>query len=282
MVRWGKQAAVQAALGRSQSQISRDLSGLEKSLGVRLLDRVTRKPTPSGDVLLAYAEQVLEGWASAREQLRGASVATGTVTLVAPGEVHEAVLVPLLSRLCTRWEGLRPLTAVAAPAECGEMIRAGAADIGVLPLGNHEGLNTRPLCSARLRAAVSSASEWALRKSVPLNMGREVSLLLNSHQTGMLEDLVKQVSEWKMRICHLGGGRHTLFEAVAARLGVAWVLLFEDSGDPLTRALPAQVVLKPVSGMPARVPFCIAVRKGRPPGGLVEFVLREVMRHFRH
>jgi DNA-binding transcriptional LysR family regulator len=286
LVRYGKQAAVQAAVGRSQSQVSRDLSGLERALGARLLDRTTRKPTPAGEVLLAYAEQVQEGWAVAREKLGGESEVEGTVTLVAPCEVHEALLVPLLSRLGTRWEGLRILTAVAGPAEGAEMLRSGAADIGVLPLDSCQGVNTRPLCTARLYAAVAAAGDWAARRSVPVHPGPEEVVLLGHPQTGSLGELFKRVlgraSERTARVGSLGGGRQTLLDAAAAQLGVAWLLLFEESGDPLARTLSAQVVLKPISGAPARVPFSVAVRKGRSPGGPVEFVLREVLRHFRN
>lgn len=285
LVRYGKQAAAQTVLGRSQSQVSRDLSGLEKALGVRLLDRGTRRPTPAGDVLLAYAEQVLEGWSNARERLGGESEVKGTVKLVAPCEVHEVLLVPLLSRLGARWEGLRIVTALAGPLDGAEMLRSGAADIGILPSGNYEGVNARPLCFGRLQAAVPAADALAMRKSIPVNPGAEVSLLANAPQTSvvgpLLERALRGSSGRGVRVSPLGGGRQTVFDAVAAQLGVGWLLFFEEAGDALTRRLPDGVVLKPLTGIASRVPFCLAVRKGRTTGGPVEFVLREILRHFR-
>jgi DNA-binding transcriptional LysR family regulator len=165
------------------------------------------------------------------------------------------------------------------------MLRDGAADIGVLPSGNYEGLNTRPLCSAHLYAAVPAVGGWAARKSVPVNPAPDSRLLLSCPQTSVVAGLFKRTlsgtSGRQARVSHFGGGRQVLLDAVAAQLGVAWMLLFEESGDSLARMLPAQVVLKPVSGLPVKIPFCLAVRKGRPAGGAVEFVLREVLRHFR-
>ena len=83
------------------------------------------------------------------------------------------------------------------------------------------------------------------------------------------------------RTTQLGGGRQTLLEAVAAGLGVAWLFLFEEAGDPIGRTLPPGIVLRRVSGMPTRFPFHVAIRKGRRSGSTVDFVLREILRHFR-
>ena len=84
LARWGKQAAVTAALGKSQSQISRDLTGLEQALGgVVLFDRATRKATARGEAVLAYARILLDGWERLQCQLSLEQGAAGTATLVA-------------------------------------------------------------------------------------------------------------------------------------------------------------------------------------------------------
>ena len=239
----------------------------------------------SRTVRCRYAEEVLEGWVATRERLQGESQVKGTVTIVAPCEAHEALLVSLLSRLGKRWKDLRVLTSLAAPADAAKMIRSGAADVGILPARMYEGLNVRPLCRARLCAAVATRGAWASRKSIPVNPGPSAQLLISNPQASALCDLLKQrpsgSSGRKMRFGSWGGGRSTLLEAVAAQLGIGWFLFFEEYGDPLARQLPTGVLLKPVSGIPARIPFCLAIRKGRRPGGAVEFVLREVLRHFR-
>jgi hypothetical protein len=55
LARWRKQAAAEAALGKSQSQISRDLAALERAVGLCLFDRRGRVLTAAGRRLLDYS-----------------------------------------------------------------------------------------------------------------------------------------------------------------------------------------------------------------------------------
>ncbi|EUA42519.1 bacterial regulatory helix-turn-helix, lysR family protein [Mycobacterium xenopi 4042] len=95
-----------SALGVSQSTLSQALAGLESGLGVRLIERSTRRVflTPEGRQLLPHARAVLEAVdaftaaaAGASDPLQG-SLRLGLIPTVAP-YVLPTVLAGLAERL---------------------------------------------------------------------------------------------------------------------------------------------------------------------------------------
>ncbi len=85
--------------GTPVSTISRKVSGLERRLGVRLLDRTTRavNPTDSGREYFLHCEQIVDALDAAQAALekRQADV-TGTLRLAAPPSLSDVLLVPLV------------------------------------------------------------------------------------------------------------------------------------------------------------------------------------------
>jgi DNA-binding transcriptional LysR family regulator len=91
-------------LGYVQSTVSAQIRGLEDDLGVRLIDRLGRSIalTGAGEVLLPYAERLLEIAAEARAATaqplaRGAAL-SGTVSVSAPESLLTYRLPPVLTR----------------------------------------------------------------------------------------------------------------------------------------------------------------------------------------
>jgi DNA-binding transcriptional LysR family regulator len=92
-------SAAARALGREKSTISRDLAAMEERLGLRLLQRTTRRvtPTEAGETLAAYARRVveeLEHAEAAMEQLTDAP--RGVLKVTAPFSMIRHVIAPHL------------------------------------------------------------------------------------------------------------------------------------------------------------------------------------------
>lgn len=87
-------------LGVTKAVVSAQVSRLEEELGVALLNRTTRKvsPTPEGDLLYERSRIILQEAADVREALSSAmDRPTGVLRVTAPLDYGELVLVPLMA-----------------------------------------------------------------------------------------------------------------------------------------------------------------------------------------
>jgi DNA-binding transcriptional LysR family regulator len=109
VARSGSFAAVARAANLDPSQVSRMVAGLERELGVRLLQRTTRSMslTEAGARYLGQVEPLIEGLARAAEEARFEdSDPAGLVRLTASVAFAQARLAPLLDRFRARFPKL--------------------------------------------------------------------------------------------------------------------------------------------------------------------------------
>ncbi|MEP6720172.1 MAG: LysR family transcriptional regulator [Variovorax sp.] len=103
IVEAGSLSAAAAQLGATQPTVSRRLQALERSLGVRLLQRSTRhmKLTEDGERCFERAKELLAGWQAFEADLRGVGAAAeGTLRVVAPHAFgQQQLVVPLADYL---------------------------------------------------------------------------------------------------------------------------------------------------------------------------------------
>lgn len=95
-------------LGLPVSTLSRKISALEASLGVRLLDRTTRavNPTDAGREFLPHCVELLEAANAGQAALeRRQQEVTGTIRLAAPPSLSDVLLVPLIDTFLRRHPG---------------------------------------------------------------------------------------------------------------------------------------------------------------------------------
>jgi DNA-binding transcriptional LysR family regulator len=99
----GNLSAAARLLGTTQPTISRRLKSLERSLGVRLLQRSTHamKLTEDGARCYARAKELIEGWQAFESEIRGvADEPTGTLRVVMPHAFGQQQLIaPLVTYL---------------------------------------------------------------------------------------------------------------------------------------------------------------------------------------
>lgn len=96
IVEAGSLSAAAQQMGATQPTVSRRLQALERSLGVRLLQRSTHamKLTEEGERCFARAKELLGNWEAFEADLRGSTeVAEGTLRVVVPHAIGQQQLV---------------------------------------------------------------------------------------------------------------------------------------------------------------------------------------------
>jgi len=100
IVEAGSLSAAAAQLGTTQPTVSRRLQALERSLGLKLLQRSTHgmKLTGDGERCFAHAKELLESWRALEDDLRGATdVPRGLLRVVVPHAFGQDQLVAPLT-----------------------------------------------------------------------------------------------------------------------------------------------------------------------------------------
>jgi len=276
LARWGKQTALTAALGKSQSQISRDLTALERALGgVTLFDRAKRRPTAAGVRVDTYARTTLDGWKDLRRELQEAA-AHGALSMAVDPDLGAALL-PLLGVWQQRQPHVRLNLLPAGPAEAHEALRTGRADVAAFSAPDHcPGVRLHAFAQVELFAVYrpDRKASWRDKKRLTLSCLRRERLLLSAGPSSLSERLsdIHPVEN----LVHIPGGRQDLVQAAQLGLGVALVPVFPALGDVLLRDAPDVIERQRVAfEMP---PYSLAIRAGQPGGGAISTLLRMLLR----
>lgn len=110
VVRHGGYAAAARVLGVPTSRLSRHVDALERRLGVRLLQRSTRRfrVTPIGERLARHAEAMLaEASAALAAVAEATAVPRGRVRVACPIAIAESMLAPILPAFLARFPEVR-------------------------------------------------------------------------------------------------------------------------------------------------------------------------------
>lgn len=96
VAREGSFTKAAAALGVSQPAVSQNVADLEKSLGVKLFERLRGEValTPEGEVFMKYARNILDSCSKAESMF--ADLQPRTIRVAASEEIYEYVIAPAL------------------------------------------------------------------------------------------------------------------------------------------------------------------------------------------
>jgi DNA-binding transcriptional LysR family regulator len=154
VARHGNFGRAAAAVYVTQPALSQQVRRLEAELGLALLRRTSRgvELTPAGEDLLVRAEAVLAGVADARGAMdEHAGVQRGAVRVAATADALK--LPEALAAFHREHPGVRLALRHASATEALALLRSGAVDLAVLPVGTEaDGLDVTPLAEEPLRA----------------------------------------------------------------------------------------------------------------------------------
>jgi LysR family transcriptional regulator, carnitine catabolism transcriptional activator len=261
--------AAAAELHVSQSSLSRAVADLERTLGMRLLERDTRNVqlTPAGAEALRIADQILSAHRAGLAQLgRYVSGERGTVALSTLPSVAAVLLPPVISAFRARRPEMtvRLLDGLERPVL--ERVVDGDADFAVSTVARRTaGIRLRPLVRDRFDAVLPEDHPLAERSEVSwADLGREPFLAVGTDssvrrmtdaafaQAGLSADPAAEASS----VATVGG-------LVAAGLGVSAMPALVHPLVP-----PGKLVRRPLVDpvVERRLHVVLPARRALPPG----------------
>ncbi len=216
-------------LALSQPAVTAQVQGLERELGVRLLERLPRRVllTAAGEALLPFARTMLNLEEDARralEELKG--VRAGTLRVGASPTIGTYLLPALLGELKRRHPGLRTIAEIRPTHEVAAALETHALDIGLVEAAvDSAALSIEAFRSDELVLIVPSGHPWSARGAVrPVELTGQ-SLIVREPGSG-----TRQLVEERLRALGVEvtpslelGAIEAIKHAVAAGLGVAFV-----------------------------------------------------------
>lgn len=178
LVAWhGTVTAAAHTLHYTPSAVSAQLKSLAAELGVELLERKGRQvyPTPSGRLLLAYAEELSMRWEQMHSELLSRSERTpGSLRLCGFSTAAANLLPRVATDVMAAHPGTRVRIIEADPEKCFELLLADAADLAVvvttdrLPRLDDPRFEQQPLTSDPLDLLLPANHRFAQQSSVSL------------------------------------------------------------------------------------------------------------------
>jgi len=195
----GSFTAAARAAGLPKSSISRAVAALERDLGVRLIQRTTRRVqvTEAGRTYYESVSRALSGIDEATEAVADLTdIPRGTVRLTAPADMGDRLLAPALTRFASRYPEVH--LEVSLAQRVVDLVHEGfdlAVRIGKL---TDSRLVARPL--GPVRAGVFASPRYLKRRGRPRSVAELAShecLLFRSPAGGAVWELVGPAGAWR-------------------------------------------------------------------------------------
>lgn len=282
VVRHGNYAKAAEELALSASGVSRVISRLEERLGVRLLQRTTRKLslTEAGQAFHKRTAQFLEGLEAAELELRESAISPrGHLRVGAPVGLGQLFLAPALSRFAAPF---RDLTIELKLSDGGLGLEADGMDL-LIRIGelNDARLRARRLCTDR--RFLVAAPAYLERHGTPQSVAA-----LAEHRCVLFTGF-EQPSEWllngpegplNVRVAGSVATNNIEVLALAASQGLGIAMAAAMSASPYLRAGDLCRVLPEYEFEPAEI-FAYCAPSGALSGTvrmLLDFLLVELSR----
>ncbi len=218
-----------AELHIAQPALSKQISQLERELGITLFDRVGRslRLTEAGEALLPYARAVLAQVEEARAAMaERVGLKAGRVAIGAPPTVGAHLLPPLLTAFHQRYPGITLRLHEAGIQSLLDLLESGLTDLAVVALPvSDEALTVTPLLNEPLVLIVSPHHPLAGRNEVAMTELRNERWILSPASYELREATLKACRDagFTPQTVMEGGETETLVRFVAAGLGIALV-----------------------------------------------------------
>ncbi len=258
-------------LGRTQPSITLSVQQLEETVGLKLLERTTRKviPTAEGERFIPIAKRLVRDFDSALSDLVATSEGrSGHVTIAVNPSVAAKILPPIIKIFSERYSGISVHVSDGNSRQIQNRILRNEADFGIgRRVGGRQELEYEQILEDRI--------ELVCHKSHPLGQSDtglkwqdlEGHELLDSGLSDMMPDrTLAKSSKYEFSTTA------TLFAMIKADIGVAILPSLAAGVDD------QMVVARPISGPTVKRDICIVRRKqwtSSPPARLLLELLHE-------
>ncbi|MBN2713700.1 MAG: LysR family transcriptional regulator [Planctomycetes bacterium] len=280
LAKWKKQSAVENALGKSQSQISRDLAGMEKALGGRsLFCRTTRTITEEGEKVLEYALAVKHEWDNLKYQLEEEKL-SGKVSILIDADFMGGGGYSSIAEIEHRLPDIKFHCKCETSGSIITSLAAGDCDLAILcDTANRRGLSHRPLYAGKAMLALPKSSKLASKDKIGGKDLKGVRLFMSTTSAEATNLMgVDKLRHLKKSIEFIPGGREAVISSVASGFGLGLVITFQCFNDKLLSRLSDEIILKEIDSPRANISYVCAIRSGMKTNKLINAVLRSLLR----
>ena len=176
-----------------QASVSERIASLEKKVGIRLLDRMGRKvtPTAAGELLHKHATLILEMKEVAQlEMEKFLGLKQGDISLGGSTIPGEYILPALISEFNKKYPYISVKLKISDSRDIEKRVLAGQLDLGIIgSKSTHPNILSQQLWDDELVLAVPVNHPFARRKSVSLKELRETPFILREEGSGTLKIL---------------------------------------------------------------------------------------------
>jgi len=257
-----------------QPALSKQISALERELGVRLLSRTKRSVafTPAGAAFYSEAREVLRHVDRASELTKmTAAGALGTLEIGFTSPLIWSVLQPILRRQREAFPGVRLHLHELHSSPQLRLLREGKLNAGfVRAAGPDELLEFKPVVREGIVVALPEDHRMAQEDRVDLSELADERFILVSRSTapGFFDDCIAlcQSFGFSPAVVEEGNTPAALYGMVAAGLGVSL------GPESASRVSWSGVTFKRLTRDPVEVEFAVAYRRGDPSQTLASFL----------
>ena len=250
----------------AQQAVSQQIRTLERTLGVTLLRRTSRRVeiTAEGNVFLADCRRVLAAADRAASRVKAAARGeVGTLRLAYTLTTVWETTPRLLSYLSETLGQVKVEAREVFGADVGQLLTSERTDIAIAPRTVYpSGLATRPLRNEEMRIALSSSDPLAQRKRLDLVRlaNRPFELWPRDMAPGFYDMVVNtcRTAGFEPELDERAGG-NTVWQNIARGRGVALI------NASLAEQLPGGIALVELAGSTATLTYDLVWRDGEGP-----------------
>ncbi|MCY0877386.1 MAG: LysR family transcriptional regulator [Firmicutes bacterium] len=188
VARAGNLTQASRSLNLSPSAASNHIAALERELGATLFRRGRRgmELTPSGQVLLASAQDLESLWQKAVRDVRAEAEGVGRVRLAASHTAAELFLPLPLGRFRAKWPTVRLSLTMTNSADVVALVEQGAVDLGIIETGSlrYRRLHHESLWRDELTFIVSTRHPLARKAQVSIHELLSLDWILREEGSG--------------------------------------------------------------------------------------------------
>lgn len=192
-------------LGYAQSTVSEQIKGLEAELQTRLFVRAGSKQvalTPAGEMLLKYAQKMLNLEAEIKSELNEQIEARGTLSIRIPETVSIHYLPPILKRFRQQYSKVNFKFMNCVYFSLPEELKSGIVDLGFLITDTFhmDNLTTETLCSIPLVLVTHPTHPLIDNPNIDISRLKSEPLIVPANDCSYMRMLERLLAEQKVEL----------------------------------------------------------------------------------